>query len=258
MPESNPLLETHELPPFEAIETAHILPAIKTILAECRKMIKAVEQAQNPDWRNTVAELEAMQDRLSQAWSPVGHLHGVQDSEPLREAYNACLPLLSEFSTEMGQNATLFAAYRAIRDGDEYATLDPAQKKVIDNTLRDFRLSGIDLPAEQQGRFAAIRMRLSELSSRFSENVLDATQAWTKQVTDVSELAGLPESALGAAAQNAASKNLEGYLLTLTSRFTCPCSNIATTAPCARRCTPHTSPGRLTRGPMPANSTILT
>ena len=215
MSADNPLLERHELPPFDAIKPEHIVPAIDAILADGREVIAQLEQVDAPNWDNTVGVLEDMDDRLAQAWSPVGHLHGVADSEALREAYNECLPKLSAFHTEIGQNAALFRAYRSIRDGEEFSQLEPAQQKVIENTLRDFRLSGIDLPEAEQKRFAEIRSRLSELSAKFSENLLDATQAWTKNVTAQSELAGLPETALGLARQLAEAKELDGWLLTL-------------------------------------------
>ncbi len=215
MSADNPLLEHHELPPFEAIRAEHIVPAIETILADSRAVIAELEQITDPTWDNTVGVLEAMDDRLAHAWSPVGHLHGVADSEALREAYNACLPKLSAFHTEVGQNAALFRAYRTIREGSGFNALEPAQQKIIENALRDFRLSGVDLPSAEQQRFAEIRSRLSELSAKFSENLLDATQAWTRNVTDESELAGLPDTALGLARQLAEAKELDGWLLTL-------------------------------------------
>ncbi|HCQ35273.1 MAG TPA: oligopeptidase A, partial [Alcanivorax sp.] len=136
--------------------------------------------------------------------------------EALREAYNACLPLISEYSTEVGQNSELFAAYQALRDSDEFNTLTPAQQKDIDNTLRDFRLSGVALPEAQKAQYMENAKRLSELTTRFENNLLDATQAWKKHVTDEAELAGLPDTALAGAADRARAEGLEqGWLLTL-------------------------------------------
>ena len=156
-----------------------------------------------------------MEDRLNKAWSPVNHLHSVLDSEALRAAYNACLPKLSAYSTELGQHEGLYRAYRQIADGAEYARLDPAQRKVIDDALRDFRLSGIALPPEQRARYKDIQQELAQLSAKFSENVLDATQAWTRHLTDEARLAGLPDSARALARQTAQQRGLDGWLLTL-------------------------------------------
>ncbi|HJP52006.1 MAG TPA: oligopeptidase A, partial [Pseudomonadales bacterium] len=143
------------------------------------------------------------------------HMNSVVNTPELRDAYNASLPKLSEYQTEMGQNADLFSAYQSILTGPDFDTLDQAQKKSIENAIRDFRLSGIDLPKKKQSRFAEISKRLSELSSQFSDNVLDATMGWKKVVTDKSELSGLPENALGLARQMAEQNDEKGYLLTL-------------------------------------------
>src|SRR5690606_12737219 len=129
--------------------------------------------------------------RLGKAFGPVGHLSDVAQSPALRDAYNACLPLLSEYSTEVGQNEKLYAAYQALRDSAEYETLNEAQKKDLNNTLRDFRLSGVSLPADKKTEYMEIAKRLSELTSTFSDNVLDATQSWRKHITDESLLDGL-------------------------------------------------------------------
>jgi len=139
----------------------------------------------------------------------------VLDSEPLRAAYNACLPKLSVYHTELGQHQGLFRAYRRIADSPEYARLDSAQRKVIDDALRDFRLSGVTLPPEQRDRYKAIMQELTQLSARFAENVLDATQAWTRHLTDETQLAGLPDSARALARQTARQRGLDGWLLTL-------------------------------------------
>ena len=159
--------------------------------------------------------LEDLDDRLSRAWSPVSHMNSVLNSDALREAYNACLPKLSEYSTEMGQNQHLFQAYQSIKVSSEYETLDEAQKKIIDNALRDFHLSGIDLPEDKKNHYKDIKQRLSQLTTKYEENVLDATQAWDILIDDKSRLAGLPESALAMAKQAAEQREKTGWLFTL-------------------------------------------
>ena len=213
---TNPLLASADLPPYSAIRPEHIEPAIDRLLADNRAAIERLLATDTSrTWDNLIRPLEALEDRLSKAWSPVNHLHSVQDSDALRATYNACLPKLSAYSTELGQHEGLYRAYRQIADGAEYARLDPAQRKVIDNALRDFRLSGIALPPEQRARYKDIQQELAQLSAKFAENVLDATQAWTRPVTDESLLAGLPESARALARQTARQRGSDGWLLTL-------------------------------------------
>ena len=186
------------------------------MLADNRAEIERLLAATNDyTWDNLLRPLEDLEDRLNKAWSPVNHLHSVRDSEALRAAYNACLPKLSAYYSALGQHEGLYRAYRQIADGPEYARLDPAQRKVIDNALRDFKLSGIALPPEQQARYQEIMRELSQLNAKFSENVLDATQAWTKHLSDESDLAGLPDSARALARQTAQERGLDGWLLTL-------------------------------------------
>ena len=145
--------------------------------------------------RGLVLALDELGERLGRAWSPVSHLNAVCNSAELRGAYEACLPKLSEYWTELGQNRELFQAYEALAGSPEAAGFDVAQKTILEHALRDFRLSGIDLPADKQQRYGEIQMKLSELTSRFSNQLLDATQAWTKHVTDEAALDGLTESA---------------------------------------------------------------
>lgn len=212
----NPLLQDFALPPFSTLQPEQILPAVTQVLEENRAaLVRLLAQNTVYSWENLMAPLEALGNRLARIWSPVGHLNAVMNSEALRTAYNACLPPLTEYSTEMGQHEGLYRAYRQIRDGEQYARLDPAQQKVIDDALRDFKLSGIALDEAGKRRYAAIQQRLSELTTKFDENVLDATMAWTKLINDGQALQGLPETALAAAAEAAAAKQLSGYLLTL-------------------------------------------
>lgn len=152
---------------------------------------------------------------MSRIWSPVSHMNSVVNSDELREAYESCLPLLSEYGTWVGQHKGLFEAYKAIKASDEFSALTQAQKKTVTNALRDFELSGIGLPADEQHRYGEISKRMSELGSKFSNNVLDATMGWTKHIVDEQALVGMPESALAAAKAAAQAKDLDGYLLTL-------------------------------------------
>ena len=210
----NPLLEEFTLPPFSRIKPEHVVPAVDTLLQQNRDEIRQLLQSvDKPDWKNFVEPIERLDDRLNRAWSPVSHMNSVVNSDELREAYNACLPKLSAYATEMGQNADLYRAYKAVQESDR--SLDAAQKKMLENILRDFHLSGVDLPPAQKQRYKEISERLSTLTSKFSENLLDATHAWTKQITDESELAGLPPSALDLARQTAQQRDMEGWLLTL-------------------------------------------
>ncbi len=216
MSTDNPLLDFSGLPRFRAIRPAHVLPALRHVLAENRAAItKLLRRGAGYTWENLIEPLDDLADRLARVWSPVSHMNAVVNSEALREAYNACLPLLSEYTTELGQNEALYRAYREIAEGDEYPRLEPAQRKVIDNALRDFRLSGIALSAADKARYKALMQELATLTARFEQNLLDATHAWKKLVRDERELAGLPESALAMAAQAARQQGETGWLLTL-------------------------------------------
>jgi oligopeptidase A len=209
---SNPLLEVHELPPFSAIRPEHVEPAISQLIDANRKHLQdLLSSLEQPTWDSLVAPLEAQGDLLDQAWAPVSHLNAVCNNEALRTAYNNSLALLTEYGTEVSQNVELYSAYQKLADSEEYARLTQAQKQAVDNALRDFRLGGVALDGEQKKRFGAIQKRLSELSTQFSNNVLDATQAWYKHFTDAEPLAGLPESALAQAAQAAAQKQLSRH-----------------------------------------------
>ncbi|WAJ72042.1 oligopeptidase A [Catenovulum adriaticum] len=213
---SNPLLRETSLPLFNEIKPEHILPAVEATIAQCKATIeKTVSEDQQYTWQNLVEPLDEVDDQLSKIWSPVSHLHSVADTEALRQAYEACLPLLSEYSTYVGQHQGLFKAYQALANSDEFEHLNQAQQKAINNALRDFKLSGVSLDNDKKVRFGEIKQRLSELATAFGNNVLDATQGWSKLVTDESELSGLPESAIAAAAETAKAKNQSGWLFSL-------------------------------------------
>ncbi|MCX8639554.1 oligopeptidase A [Gilliamella sp. B3172] len=213
---TNPLLTDAPLPLFSQIKPEHVLPAIKQTLDNCRNTIETVlKQNSEYTWDNLIQPIDEMDEKFGRAWSPVSHLNSVKNSPELRQAYEACLPLLSQYSTWVGQHKPLYQAYKQLKQSEHYNTLSKAQKKVIDNALRDFDLSGIGLPDDKQKRYGEIVAKLSELSSQYSNNVLDATMGWSKLITDINQLAGLPESALSAAKQQATAKGQEGWLLTL-------------------------------------------
>ena len=160
-------------------------------------------------------EIDEVDTQLSNLWSPVSHMNSVLSNDEWREAHDACLPLLSEYGTWVGQHEGLFKLYQTLSESDEFANLDMAQQKMITNTLRDFTLSGIALDAQKKTEYGKIQARLSELSSTFSNQVLDATMAFKKHITDEKMLAGLPDSAKAAAAQLASQNDLAGWLFTL-------------------------------------------
>lgn len=217
---SNPLLTFTDtaggLPPFSQIKPEHVQPAVEQAIADCRAQVeKVLANGHVPSWDSICEPLTETDDRLGRLWSPVSHLNSVKNSNELREVYEACLPLLSEYGTWVGQHKGLYEAYKTIKASEEFATLNTAQQKSITDALKDFELSGIGLPADEQKRYGEISKRLSELGSTFSNNVLDATMGWSKQVTNETELAGMPESAMAAAKANAEAKELDGWLLTL-------------------------------------------
>jgi oligopeptidase A len=213
---TNPLLEITELPQFSKIKAEHVVPAIEQLLDQARQTIATQLQNGAPyTWQSLVEPIEAAEDRLNKAWSPVSHMNTVINSDDMREAYNACLPKLSEYATETGQNLELYQAYKSIHDSAEFASLDRGQQKMINNALRDFHLSGVDLAADKQARYKEISQQLSKLASQFEENLMDATNAWQKVITDVEQLKGLPESALAQAKQSAEAEGKEGWLISL-------------------------------------------
>ncbi|QSX33592.1 oligopeptidase A [Shewanella avicenniae] len=213
---TNPLLSTHELPPFSQLKAEHIQPAVEHAIANCRSKIDEVLACGGPySWDNLVAPLEQVDDELSQIWSPVSHMNSVVSNDSWRAAHDACLPLLSEYGTYVGQHQGLYQAYKSLHESDSFASLSKPQQTVIEHALRDFELSGIGLEDSQKLRYGEIVKRLSELTSKFANQVLDATHAWHKLVTDEAELKGLPESAVATAKAMAEAKEKEGWLFTL-------------------------------------------
>ena len=204
------------LPRFAAIRPEHVTPALDRLLAENRRALEQVLASAKPGtWDSFAQPIEDMKEQLARLWSPVSHLNGVLNSDALRAAYNENLPRLSDYYTELAQDERLYAGYKAIAASAEYAALAPAQKKIIDNTLRDFRLAGAELPPDKKARFKDIQKALSTLTSKFSENVLDATQAWELLIADEPDLAGLPDSARALARQAAQQEGKAGWKFSL-------------------------------------------
>jgi oligopeptidase A len=210
----NPLLDTRSLPRFDAIRPEHVQPAISQLIEQQRVRVAQIEALANPTFQSVVEPLEEMQHALGRVWSPVGHLNGVMNSESLRTAYNACLPLLSEYHTDLAQSERLYQAYSQIAQ-QPAAALDPVQRQVIEHALRDFRLAGVALDPARKARFKAIMMELSRLSAKFEENVLDATNAWSHHVTDAGQVSGINQGIIDQAVRRAQDKGLQGYLFGL-------------------------------------------
>jgi oligopeptidase A len=214
---NNPLLADTELPPFSAIRADQVNPAIDAVLAEFRAEVvrlTAAGSAPTPTFANLIAPLERLEEKLGRVFAPVSHLHSVQDTPELREAYSRALEKLTEHGTELGQNRELYAATERVRAAPEFARLSRAQQTLVDDSLRDFRLSGVALEEPARTRFKQIQNQISKLETEFEEAVLDATDAWTRPVTEA-ELAGLPDSARTILAQAAQEKQQSGYLATL-------------------------------------------
>ncbi|HTV98530.1 MAG TPA: M3 family metallopeptidase [Steroidobacteraceae bacterium] len=210
----NPLLQLDALPAFDRIEASHARPALEHLLADNRARLAELTAQPDPTFDSLVVPAEELSYRLSRVWSPIGHLNAVANSAEMREAYNECVPLLTAYSSELGQNEALYAGYAHVLriEGER---LDPAQRKLVENSLRDFRLAGVDLPPQRQARYREVVQRLAQLATKFSENVLDAARAYTRRVTDESELAGLPANAIDRAAANAREANQSGWLFKL-------------------------------------------
>ncbi len=209
----NPLVDFSGLPRFAELKPEHVTPAVDQLLAEGRATIDRVAAAP-VSWESFVAPLEDANERIGRAWGQVAHLHAVLDSPELREVYNANLPKLTQYWTELGQNHALFEKYKALAASPEYPTLSTARRRIVDNALRDFRLGGAELPPDRKARFAQIQEELAGLGSRFSENLLDATKAFSI-VVDQSRIAGIPADVLAAAREAAEKDGKPGWKFTL-------------------------------------------
>ena len=207
------LLDIQQLPAFDAVDDASIETSINQLLQDCRAELTRVTQQASPTWDNTVALLDEQEDKLNQAWSVVSHLNAVTSRDSLRQAHNACLPKLTAYGNEVGQNRDLFKIYQQLDAAS--SQLDEGQRRAITLALRDFHLSGIDLPPEKQQRYRELSEALALLCAKFEENVLDATNAWHLDLPDDSRLQGLPEIAMAQATEAAKLAGVSGYRLTL-------------------------------------------
>ena len=212
----NPLLDFSGLPRYSEIRPEHVSPAMDPLLAENRALIENLcTEATPATWADFVQPMEDANERLSRAWGQVSHLHSVLDSPELREAYNANLPKITQYYAELGQHEGLFRKFKALAAAPGFAALSPARKKIVDNELRDFRLGGAELPEADKPRFMAIQEELSKLSAKFEENLLDATNAWSKFIDDEADLAGLPDDAKAMFREMAQAEDKPGYKLNL-------------------------------------------
>ena len=212
----NPLLDFSGLPRFAEIKPEHVAPAIEQLLAENRALItRLLADSELPDWDDFIVPMEDANERLSRAWGPVGHLNAVMNSPELREVYNAMLPKITQYYAELAQNLALFQKFKALRNSAEFEMLSAPRKKIIENELRDFRLGGAELAEEKKARYLQIQERSSELASRFSDNLLDATNDFTLVIESREELGGLPEDVLQAAQEAAQAASKSGWLFTL-------------------------------------------
>jgi oligopeptidase A len=210
----NPLLGREPLPPFALIRPEHVEPGVRELLERSRARIEQLASLGKPTFATVIEPLEELQHQVSRTWSPVSHLNAVLNSDALRAGYNACLPLLSAYQTDLAQSESLYRAYRTIAE-EEGAALAPVQRQVIEHALRDFRLAGVGLPVERKERFKAVMLELTQLQAKFEENVLDATNGWTYHVSDSEELRGLNEMLIEQARKRAHEKRVEGWVLTL-------------------------------------------
>jgi oligopeptidase A len=210
----NPLLDREPLPRFVQIRPEHVEPAVRELLRRNRARIDELTTLPRPTFATLIEPLEELQHGISRTWSPVSHLNAVLNSDALRAGYNACLPLLSAYQTDLAQSEPLFRAYRTIAERDA-AELAPVQRRVIEHAVRDFRLAGVGLPPERKERFKTVMQELTQLQAKFEENVLDATNAWTRHITDADELRGLNEMLIELAARRAGERRADGWLLSL-------------------------------------------
>jgi len=212
----NPLLDFSGLPRFDAIQPEHVTPAIDELLAKSRAVVEQLQApADTVSWDSFVTPLENATELLGRAWGIVSHLNNVVDTPELRAVYNENQPKVTEFWTELGQNEALFAKYKALRASAEFDTLTPARKRIIENAIRDFRMGGAELPEDKKARFAAIQEEHAMTSTRFSENVLDATNDYKLLVTDEADLAGLPDDVKAAARAAAEKAEKQGWEFSL-------------------------------------------
>ncbi len=215
MSTDNPLLISHDIPLFREITPSHIQPALESIITENQQAIELLAKIENPGWDTFIHPFEELDERLSKMWDTVSHLNSVIDDEKFRESYRNCLPIISDYATSLAQNEDIYKQYQSVRDSDAFNSFDQAQQKLVDNALRDFRLSGVALPDGKKERYKEIQSELSTLSNRFEQNLLDATDHWMLHIVDEEKLSGLPDTAIALAKDQAEQKEIEGWVFNL-------------------------------------------
>jgi oligopeptidase A len=211
----NPLLNQTDIPLFNAIRAEHIQPALEQIISDNRAAIEILIQKDKADWDNFVQPFEDLDERLSRMWDAASHLNSVLDDEAFRDSYRTCLPLISDYATDIAQDERIYSLFQQVHDSPSVTSLTIAQQKIIDNALRDFRLSGVSLPTDRKERFKVIQSELSTLNNRFDQNLLDATDAYSLRIEDKVSLKGLPDTALAQAREEASNRDLDGWVFTL-------------------------------------------
>ena len=215
MSTDNPLLISHDIPLFREITPSHIQPALESIITENQQAIELLAKIENPGWDTFIHPFEELDERLSKMWDTVSHLNSVIDDEKFRERYRNCLPIISDYASSLAQNEDIYKQYQSVRDSDAFNSFDQAQQKLVDNALRDFRLSGVALPDGKKERYKEIQSELSTLSNRFEQNLLDATDHWMLHIVDEEKLSGLPDTAIALAKDQAEQKEIEGWVFNL-------------------------------------------
>lgn len=212
---TNPLLSTTRFPLFEQLKSEHILPALEQVLENNRVQIRLISERPEGGWSDFAEPLENLGEEIEHIWSPVSHLNSVKDADALRKQIEKALPMLSTYSTEIGQNNTLYQKFKTLAASAEFKQLTQAQRTTIENEIRDFELSGVGLNEQDKDSFKNINAELVKYCQQYEQNVLDATQAWSLHITEGDELAGLPEQVVQAAAQSAEEASLNGWRFTL-------------------------------------------
>ncbi len=204
-----------ELPKFSARDLSNVENDLDALLLESTDRVAELARTEHPDWSNFIYELDLVSDKIQRFFSPIRHLNSVMNGSEVRAVYNACLPKLSAWFTDLGQNRDLYEKMGQLKDSEIFAQLDGGQQKSIDDQLLGFRLGGVALEGEEKNRFKELSLELSNLGTRFQENILDSTSAWHKTVKSASDLAGFPQSSLEGARLTAQEHGEEGYRLTL-------------------------------------------
>ena len=249
--QSNPLLDWEDLPAFDQIEIQHIEPGIRSVLERCEQALARLEETAPRTWHALMDPLERIEDDLGRTWGIVSHLHGVKNSPELREVYDPLLAEVVKFGNRLGQSKPLYQAFRGLRDSDEAKRFEPAQVRILESAIREAELNGVGLDDAGRERYNEISERLAELSTKFSNNVLDATKACKFTLTETEEVDGLPDTLLELAADTARQEGTRtGHRLgralgpsRWTIRVSCPSCSTAHAATCGRKCTAPSFPG---------------